>query len=430
MWPRFVLSPLERGRAAGTGIMPPRSQPKPAGTAGVMPPRVNAAGQSQLWIAASVGDVAKVRSLLAASEGTLLVNLQAKNGASPLSAACMYGHTEVARALLSGGAEVDLQTKVGLSPLCVACCYGHTEVVCALLSGGAKVDLQDTEGNTPLLAASMKGHTEVVRAMLSAGAKVDLQGQFGWSPLHMACHEGHMEVVRALLASGANVNLLDKEGGSPLCMACIQGHAEVVRALLSGGADIDLAKGGLSPLHTACHCGHIAVVSALLSAGAKADLRAVDGRVPLDLVPRALCAEVERLMQQAKEERGSARVDESRVGATVLPPPHPGAQSGSQLQAVSGDGGIGSPEAPGGLPAEASSISGMATSVRVCSMCGSMPTASSAGVAKLKACGRCLSVRYCSQKCQKMHWGEGGHKAACPQLREKRERRKGGGAGD
>ena len=36
-----------------------------------------------------------------------------------------------------------------------------------------------------------------------------------------------------------------------------------------------------------------------------------------------------------------------------------------------------------------------------------------------------MSVRYCSQECQKKHWGEGGHKAACPQLREKRERRKG-----
>ena len=36
-----------------------------------------------------------------------------------------------------------------------------------------------------------------------------------------------------------------------------------------------------------------------------------------------------------------------------------------------------------------------------------------------------MSVRYCSQECQKKHWEEGGHKAACPQLREMREGRKG-----
>ena len=146
-----------------------------------------------------------------------------------------------------------------------------------------------------------------------------------------------------------------------------------------------------------------------------------------------LRAEVERLVQQAKEEWGSARADESRVGApsapaALLPPPH--YQAASQLQAVSEDGGEGSSEGPGGLSAEASSISGRAASGRVCSMCGGLPSPSSGGAAKLWACGRCLSVRYCSQECQKKHWGEGGHKEACPQLRERRERRKGGGARD
>ena len=79
------------------------------------------------------------------------------------------------------------------------------------------------------------------------------------------------------------------------------------------------------------------------------------------------------------------------------------------------------------LKAEAHCISGGAASGYGCSMCGGLPSASpsSGGVAKLKACGRCLSVRYCSQECQRKHWGEGGHKAACPLLREKSERSKG-----
>ena len=168
------------------------------------------------------------------------------------------------------------------------------------------------------------------------------------------------------------------------------------------------------------------VVRALLSAGARADLHDFDGTTPPDLLPRALHAEVERLLQQAKEVRGSARADESRVGApsataAVLPP----AQSACQLQAPSEDGGEGSSEGPGGLSAEASSSSSRAAPGLVCSMCGGPPSASSRGVAKLKACGRCRSVRYCSQECQKQHWGEGGHKEACPQLRENRESRKG-----
>ena len=83
------------------------------------------------------------------------------------------------------------------------------------------------------------------------------------------------------------------------------------------------------------------------------------------------------------------------------------------------------------MTAEASCISDRTASGLVCSMCrGGPPSASSGGEAKLKACGRCRSVLYCSQECQKQHWGEGGHKEACPQLREKRERKKGGGSGD
>ena len=150
-------------------------------------------------------------------------------------------------------------------------------------------------------------------------------------------------------------------------------------------------------------------------------------------MPRVLRGEVERLVQEAKKEGGSAKADESRVGApsapaVVLPPPH--CQSTSRLQAASEGGGEGSYEGPGGLSAEAGIISSRAASGRVCSMCGGPPSASSGGVPKLKACGRCMSARYCSQECQKKHWAEGGHKEACPQLREKREKMTGCGAGD
>ena len=92
---------------------------------------------------------------------------------------------------------------------------------------------------------------------------------------------------------------------------------------------VDLpSSDGSTPLLTACYGGHVGMVRALLSAGARADLPNIKGRTPLDLLPHALRAEVERLVQQAKEEKGSARADESKAGApsapaAVLPPPAP-----------------------------------------------------------------------------------------------------------
>ena len=255
----------------------------------------------------------------------------------------------------------------------------------------------------------------------------------GRDPLYVACSRGCTEVVCALLSAGARVGVPTKAGVSLLHMACFKGHTEVVHALLSAGDKANLlTQGGCSPQAAACCRGHIGVIRALLSAGAVADLRDSNGRTPLDLLPRAQRAEVERLVQHIKEERDIVRADdESRVRApsapaSVLPPPH--LHPSSQLQAAcEDDSDEGSSECPGGMSAAeaCSSSSGRSASGHVCSMCGGPPSASSFGVAKLKACRRCMSVRYCSQECQKKHWEEGGHKAACPQLREMREGRKG-----
>ena len=102
--------------------------------------------------------------------------------------------------------------------------------------------------------------------------------------------------------------------------------------------------------------------------------------------------------------------------------------AGSQLQPGSADGGACSPKgSPGSLPAdEGGGGSGRAGSVCVCAGCGGAPSAG----AKLQACGRCMSIRYCSAERQEKHWREGGHKEACPRLRDIRARKKAVGGSD
>ena len=174
--------------------------------------------------------------------------------------------------------------------------------------------------------------------------------------------------------------------------------------------------------------------------GAQADQRDKGGVTPLGVLPPALRPEVERLMLRVREERELARIP-SRGGASNMDPgaaaavdpigdaaADPGDAAvdlasghdhdkpgGSQLQPGSQEGGACSLEdSPGYPPAEGGGSSGRAGSVRVCAGCW----------AKLQACGRCMSVRYCSAECQAKHWREGGHKEACPRLRDIRVRRK------
>ena len=297
------------------------------------------------------------------------------------------------------------------------------DFVRALLSAGAKVNLQTNSGGTPLLTACNGGYLETVHTLLSAGAKVDLQNHMGATPLFVACGRGHVEVARALLSAGAKVDMQTLDGVSPLFMACEGGHVEAL-ALLSAGASVDLQDNhGRSPLMRACLHGHMEVVRALLFAGARADLRDDNSRTPLDVLPTTLRPEVERTMQQVRDEKALAR--NRNVGTASNMDPGPTAvdthERDHDKPAGSRDGGACPLQGnPGYLPAEGGSSSGRAGSVRVCADCGGAPSAG----AKLRACGHCMSVRYCSAACQAEHWREGGHKEACPRLRDIRARKK------
>ena len=124
------------------------------------------------------------------------------------------------------------------------------------------------------------------------------------------------------------------------------------------------------------------------------------------------------------EEKVVARAGKGRASTSMSPAvtPHATAHDKPGSQVQPGMGGCDcSSGCGGGLTAGGGS--GRAGAGRVCAVCAGLPPTG----AKLQACGRCRSVRYCTAECQAKHWGEGGHKEACPQLREARERRKGPG---
>ena len=306
----------------------------------------------------------------------------------------------------------------------------------------------------------------MVRTLLYVGAEVDLLTLGGTSPLHEACSRDQLDVARALLSAGAKVDLQDKKKGmSALYGACANGHLEVARALLSAGAAADLPTYlGESPLH------------ALLAAGAKADPRneeawqneevwqAAKERGSMDgaggqggvverLAPGAVlqaptstppphdaATTVPEAPSPPSPHDAAAAIQEapstsSIAGGAAIHPPPP-VQAGSQV-----GGGRPSEGHGGGLSAEAhgccSSSSSRARAKRVCTMCAGLPSPSAATAmsggpptpsspgSRLLACGRCMSVWYCSAECQKAPWEQGGHKQACTQLRAAREGRKG-----
>lgn len=112
--------------------------------------------------------------------------------------------------LLQDDLSVSQSEGFGLRALHIVSRAGEVNVAKMLLSKGANVNFKTKKGLTPLHYAVLSGKTDIVQLLLLFGAKPDEKALHdGKTPLHMAASRGDLEVVRCLLDSGANVSIPD-----------------------------------------------------------------------------------------------------------------------------------------------------------------------------------------------------------------------------
>ncbi|SMY26862.1 unnamed protein product [Zymoseptoria tritici ST99CH_1A5] len=222
-----------------------------------------------LYDACDSGDAQRVRQLLDgprdASEA-----LTARGLERALQHASSQGHEDIVQILLDDGVNVDCRN--GLSPLRLASTGGHDRVVQLLLDRGAsmKARIGDAPGSNALSDASAGGHETTVKLLLERGAK-------DYDPaLHYASWWGQHSIVQLLLNRGANIDSKDRLGESALFKAAETGHARMVQMLIDSGADVNAMNTDGPALHAASRNGHQTIVQLLLDAGA--DINATDDR--------------------------------------------------------------------------------------------------------------------------------------------------------
>ena len=188
----------------------------------------------------------------------------------PLVLAALRGAHQLARLLISKGADVGERWTGGNTALQIAAARNHVKVVEELLASGADVSAVNALGETALHCAAAKGHGEVVQLLLAKGVRVDAQTVDGTTALIAAAWQGHAEIVKLLLASGANMRISKISSRyTPLHAAADAGHAETAALLLSAGANPNPRDAyGRTAMHAAARHGHVAVVQQLLTVGA------------------------------------------------------------------------------------------------------------------------------------------------------------------
>jgi hypothetical protein len=143
-----------------------------------------------------------------------------------LRRAASVGDVARVRELLAAGVDVNSANAYGGTALAFACDKGHLEVVKVLLDKGADLEAKDRfYSSTPLQWAAVKGHAEIARMLLAKGAKGEAE------LLALAAGEGSAPMVRVVLERG-QVNATALSEALATAEAAPEGKGKEVAELL------------------------------------------------------------------------------------------------------------------------------------------------------------------------------------------------------
>jgi ankyrin repeat protein len=209
-----------------------------------------------------------------------------------LCEAASAGNLQAVQHLLDAGTSVDAKGASGFTPFHRAVQHGHQQIARHLLSHGADTSAATTSGGIPTLHLAIAARdAEMAHILLGHGAFIELpMGQYGLTPLHLAVGTGPEDLVKLLLEMGANPKARcqpELDGGETVLHSAVSaGKDELLPMLLATGVDVNSAGGspaGRTPLHVAAERGYEDAARTLLDAGADISARYRDGRTPLHL---------------------------------------------------------------------------------------------------------------------------------------------------
>jgi uncharacterized protein len=197
----------------------------------------------ELYDKVEQNDIEAVKKLLA--EGADIDEQVEVGGAgtmTPLLAACFYRYEDMAKLLISKGANINVKTATGQTPLMFAC-YHSEEIAKLLVLKGAEINIKDGTGAFTLcINAIRNGGVSITLAefLLSKGANIDetdTSGPIaGYTCLMMASGSKKPDLVKFLIKHNANVNAKTKDGITPLSMAIRENDAVTIKLLKDSGA--------------------------------------------------------------------------------------------------------------------------------------------------------------------------------------------------
>lgn len=233
------------------------------------------------------------------------VKARNEKGETPLHWAAKMGRVDIARRLLSKGADINAKAYHDFTPLHWATIYPppKKDMVEFLIAHGADMNAKrDENGITPFFGAVTYRSKEVLVFFISKGVDVNAEVVEGQSPLHHAAIMGWEEGIEILLAAGANIRGKGTQGREALAFAICAGKG-TTGLLIAKGADVNARdEAGRTALHWAAFCGLEEMANLAMENGGDPRIEKLwakaGGRSILRVIPDAIKAEY---LQDARE---------------------------------------------------------------------------------------------------------------------------------
>ena len=153
------------------------------------------------------------------------------------------GNENICRLLLDHNADVNIQDKDGRTPLHWCAREGNENLCRLLLEHNADVNIQEKHGFTALHWCAFRGYENLFRLLLERNADVNIQDKDGSTPLHLSARRNRdcSMIIDLLVKYGVqNLNIHDAEGLTLLQLAVRHGNSQAVKKLVDLGADVSV----------------------------------------------------------------------------------------------------------------------------------------------------------------------------------------------
>ncbi len=123
---------------------------------------------------------------------------------------------------------INMESKEGYTPLTLACYNSNNEVAKYLINHVKDINSKSGFG-TPLMAAVVKNNIELVEVFIKNNVKLNIADQNQTTALHYAVTFSYIDIVKLLVNAKADSSLKDNRGNSALDYAKLIGNQKIIQ---------------------------------------------------------------------------------------------------------------------------------------------------------------------------------------------------------